>query len=96
MRLICLVVLVGVGCGSKSLSPKAAALRESDGTELTDCTFLGKFEGTAGDGDAHAETHAKNAAREKAAAAGATHIKWIVPCCTSVEAEAYKCDVPSD
>ena len=49
---------------------------------------------TASEGDKHAEAHAKNDAKEKAAAIGATHIKWIVPCCTSVEAEAYRCDVP--
>ena len=27
-------------------------------------------------------------------AAGATHVRWIVPCCSYVERDAYKCDMP--
>lgn len=63
--------------------------------ELADCTVLEKVSGTSNDGDnARAETAAKNAARERAAALGATHVKWIVPCCTYVEGYAYRCDAP--
>jgi hypothetical protein len=91
-----LIALALVGCGgSSSLSSKAAALHEGD-ADFKDCTFLGKVEGTASDSDKSAELHAKNMARENAAKLGATHIKWIIPCCTSVEAEAYRCDLPSD
>jgi hypothetical protein len=57
---------------------------------------LQKVQGTASDGDSNAAAHAKDAAREQAASVGATHIKWIIPCCTSVEAAAYRCDVPEE
>jgi hypothetical protein len=96
MKRICLVVsilsLVGA-CGSKQ-GPGAASIREASDSDLTDCSFIQKVQGTASDDDPKAEVHAKAKAREAAAAAGATHIKWIIPCCTSVEAEAYRCDVP--
>lgn len=90
-----LIAFALVGCGGSSLSSKAAALHEGD-ADFKDCTFLGKVEGTASDSDKSAEAHAKNMARENAVKLGATHIKWIIPCCTSVEAEAYRCDLPSD
>jgi hypothetical protein len=93
-RPMLLAALFTIACGSKSLSPAAARLREGTDTELTDCSFLQKVSGTASDGDSNAATTAKNAAKESAAALGATHIRWIVPCCTYVEAEAYRCDVP--
>ena len=95
-RWMLMVVSCLVACGGSSLSTRAAALHEGTDADLQDCSFLGKVEGTASDGDSKAEVHAKNAAREKAATLGATHIKWIIPCCTSVEAEAYRCDVPGD
>lgn len=94
MKLVLLVTLVA--CGGSGLSSKAAKLKEGTDADLTDCTFLQKVQGTASENDSHAEAHAKNAARESAAAIGATHIKWIIPCCTSVEAEAYRCDIPED
>ena len=94
LRLVSMVLLVA--CGSSSLSSKAARIQEASDTDLTDCSFLQKVEGTASEDDPKAEMHAKSAARERAAAIGATHIKWIIPCCTSVEAEAYRCDVPAD
>ncbi|HSD88941.1 MAG TPA: hypothetical protein VLB44_15545 [Kofleriaceae bacterium] len=92
--LISIVALCATACGSKTVSPSAARIREASESDLTDCTFLQKVQGTASDGDPAAATHAKNAAKEQAAAIGATHIKWIIPCCTSVEAEAYRCDAP--
>ena len=92
--LISIVALGAIACGSKTLSPAAASIREGNESDLTDCTYLQKVQGTASDSDSNAATHAKNAAREQAAALGATHIRWIVPCCTSVEADAYRCDVP--
>jgi hypothetical protein len=94
-RWLIAVALVGCG-GSSSLSSKAAALHEGNDADLQDCTFLGKVEGTAGDNDKSAELHSKNMAREAAVKLGATHLKWIIPCCHSVEAEAYKCDLPGD
>ena len=89
-----LLVSCIVACGSKGLSPAAAHLREGSDAELTDCAFLQKVNGSASDTDPSAQTHAKNQAREEAAKLGATHLKWIVPCCTYVEAEAYRCDLP--
>lgn len=97
MRSLTRIAIVGLcafACGSSSLSPAAARLREGSESELTDCAFLQKVQSTASEGDSNAEAKAKNDAREKAAALGATHIRWIVPCCTYVEAEAYRCDVP--
>jgi len=91
---IAIVALCVIACGSKTLSPAASRIREGNEADLSDCTFLQKVEGTANDGDRDAETHAKNNAREQAAAIGATHIRWIIPCCTSVEGEAYRCDAP--
>lgn len=58
---------------------------------MSDCAALGKVEGAGGNMES-----AQANAKEHAAALGATHIKWIVPCCTTVEAQAYRCDVPTD
>jgi hypothetical protein len=91
---IWIVGLFVLGCGSQSLSPGAARLREGNESDLTDCAFLQKVQGKADEGDSDAASTAKNAARERAAALGATHLRWIVPCCTYVEAEAYRCDLP--
>lgn len=87
------LVMLCVACGSKSLSPAAARLVDGDDINLTDCQIVQRVKGTASDGP-DAATHAKNVAREKAAALGATHIRWIVPCCTAVEGDAYRCDRP--
>lgn len=91
---IWIVGLLAIACGSSSLSPAAARIREGTESDLADCSFLQKVKGTASDSDSNAATTAKNAAREQAATLGATHVRWIVPCCTSVEAEAYRCDLP--
>ena len=88
------ILLFAIGCGSGKLSPKAARLIEGNDVNVTDCALVQRVTGTASTSDSEAETHAKNAAREKAAALGATHLRWIVPCCTSVEADAYRCDLP--
>jgi hypothetical protein len=91
------VLLVGLcvaACGSNGLSSAAAGLHEGEDADLTDCTPLGKVAGAASEDDKNAATHAKNDAREKAAALGATHLRWIIPCCTTVEAQAYRCDLP--
>jgi hypothetical protein len=84
-----LVSLLVNACGGSGLSSGAAKLKEGDDSSLGDCAFLQKVSGAGGD-----ETSSKNAAREKAATLGATHLKWIIPCCTTVEAEAYRCETP--
>lgn len=92
-----LVALFATACGSKSgLSPAAANLKEGTDLELTDCAQLERVNGSAKASDENAEEHAKNEAREKAAELKATHIRWIVPCCTYVEAATYRCDTPVD
>ena len=92
-RLATIVAWCAIACGGKT--PGAAHIREGSDLELTDCTLLQKVSGTSSDSDNDAAaTHAKNQAMEKAAALGATHIKWIVPCCTYVEGNAYRCDNP--
>jgi len=92
--LLVITIVCATACGGNKLSAKADRIREGSDLELTDCAFLQKVNGSASDTDSQAATHAKKAARERAAALGATHIKWIVPCCTYVEAEAYRCDAP--
>ena len=90
-----LVALFIIACGSKSgLSPAAANLKEGSDLEITGCAQLEGVNGSAKASDENAEEHAKNEAREKAAALKATHIRWIVPCCTYVEAATYRCDTP--
>jgi hypothetical protein len=80
-----------VACGGSKLSPKAAKIREASDMEIADCTFVKRVRGEGSD-----QTDAKHAALEKAAAAGATHVTWFIPCCTTVEADAYRCDAPPD
>jgi len=91
---ILIVALCAVACGSKTPGPAAVRIHDGDETELTDCTFLQKVQGTASDSDSRAEIDARHKARAQAAAIGATDIRWIVPCCTYVEADAYRCDAP--
>lgn len=85
------LLLFVVACGSKTPNPGAARILEADDATLSDCTFLRKVEGAGG-----GQEQAQAAAKEQAAGLGATHIKWIVPCCTTVEAQAFRCDVPSE
>jgi hypothetical protein len=93
--LIWIAGLCAIACGSRTtLSPAAARIIEGNDSALTDCTFLQKVKSTASESGSAAETRAKNDAREQAAAIGATHMRWIVPCCTYVEADAYRCDAP--
>jgi hypothetical protein len=92
---IWIVALCAVACGSRTPGPSAVRIHDGDESELSDCTFLQKVEGTASASDESAEIHAKRSARAQAAAIGATDIRWIVPCCTYVEADAYRCDVPA-
>ena len=88
------IIALCVACGSKTRG--ASRVAEATDADLADCAFVQKVQGTADNSDSNAEGTAKRKAKEQAASVGATHIKWIVPCCTYVEAEAYRCDVPDD
>ena len=77
-------------CGSGTATSHVV---DGEASMLTDCQPLERVTGTS-DGGPDAETRAKNDARKKAAKLGATHIRWIVPCCTTVEGDAYRCDLP--
>ena len=51
-----IVGLCVLACGGKSLSPAAARIKEGSDSDLTDCSFLQKVQGTASDGDSNAQT----------------------------------------
>jgi len=89
------LVWIGVfaACGSRTV---ASHVVDAEASVLADCQLLERVTGTSneGEGGPTAEMHAKDDARKKAAKLGATHIHWIVPCCTSVEGDAYRCDLP--
>jgi len=81
-----------IACGGSARH--TAGIVDSGDADLTDCTYLRKVNGSASDFDPDAASVSKRKAKAEAAAIGATHVKWIVPCCTYVEAEAYRCDTP--
>jgi len=87
-----LVIIASFACGGTTRGP--STIVDSADEDLTDCSFLQKVQGTASDSDSNAAGVARRKAKAEAAAIGATHIKWIVPCCTYVEADAYQCDTP--
>ena len=67
--------MCAIACGSKTLSPAASRILDGNDLELTDCTPLQRGQGTSSESDNDAAaTHAKNEAREKAAAIGATQL----------------------
>lgn len=82
IRLLAVVMVAGmVGCAtsSPSVSSGAKKVQDSDLSKLGNCAFLGEVVGSAeiGSGDvATSLENAKNAAREKAALIGASHIFW--------------------
>lgn len=88
-RLIWLLCVVG--CGSKTAASRVV---DAEDANLTDCQFVQKVHGSASGTDDDVATRAKNDARRQAAAAGATHIRWLVPCCSTVEGDAFRCDLP--
>lgn len=90
--IITIIASCVIACGGTTRGP--ATVIDSADTDLTDCSFLQKVKGTASDSDGDAAEVARRKAKAEAAAIGATHVQWIVPCCTYVEANAYQCDVP--
>ena len=89
--LITIITSYAIACGGNTRDPASVI----DGTEdLTDCSLLRRVNGEASDSDSNAAAVARRKAKAEAASIGATHIKWIVPCCTYVEANAYRCDAP--
>lgn len=90
--LITIIASYAIACGGSTRGP--ANVIDGAEADLTDCSFLQKVKGSAGDSDRNAAAVARRKAKAEAASIGATHIKWIVPCCTYVEADAYQCDTP--
>jgi hypothetical protein len=86
-----IIASYAIACGG---THRSARIVDSTDADLSDCSFLQKVNGTASDSDSNAVGVARRKAKAEAASIGATHIKWIVPCCTYVEADAYQCDTP--
>jgi hypothetical protein len=85
-----IIASYAIACGGSTRRP--GNIIDSPEADLSDCSFLQKVQGTASDSEGSGV--AKRKAKAEAASIGATHIKWIVPCCTYVEADAYRCDTP--
>lgn len=92
IRMRFLALVLAIGCGSKTTASRVVDADES--ANLADCKILERVSGTASGEGTEAANRAKDVARRKAATLGATHVRWIVPCCTSVEGDAYRCDLP--
>ena len=90
--LITIIASYAFACGGSTRG--TANVIDGAEADLTDCSFLQKVKGSASDSDSNAAGVARRKAKAEAATIGATHIKWIVPCCTYVEADAYQCDTP--
>lgn len=90
--LITIIASYVIACGGTTRGP--ASVIDNADADLTDCSFLQKVKGSASDSDSDAAGVAQRNAKAEAASIGATHIQWIVPCCTYVEANAYQCDTP--
>jgi hypothetical protein len=92
MTRLVLIAACAIACGGKTSGSRVVDTEEL--ANLADCKILERVTGTSsGEGQA-AANRAKDEARRRAASLGATHVRWIVPCCTSVEGDAYRCDVP--
>ena len=89
---ITIIAAYAIACGGNTRG--TAKIIDGSEADLTDCSFLQKVKGTASDTDSDAAAVSRRKAKAEAASIGATHIKWIVPCCTYVEADAYQCDTP--
>ena len=76
--IILLTGLIAYGCAT-TLSSSATRILDADAKMVDGCTYVGEVHGSSGWGNLAASTgieNAKNEAREKAAALGATHILW--------------------
>lgn len=101
-----LAALVLAGCGSSPATPSATARSVRDGDLATinrDCKLLGTVNGRSLFGGASDDSrieNARNDAREKAAAMGATHVLFIASDTSGMlntghaSARAYRCDKP--
>ena len=83
-----------------SPSIRAQAVSEADSYTIRNCRYLGEVEGSSSHAGIASSyigiPNAKNEAKDKAAALGATHIMWgtIEPnYWVSVKGKAYKCHI---
>ena len=98
MQALLPVVLLLAGCVS-NITPKAAAIVETDEKGVANCEFAGLVSGSSLLGGAvqeRARENAKTHALNEAAGKGATHIVWTDVSSTktqgaSAQGRAYKC-----
>lgn len=93
MRALAFALLLA--CAPPAAVPRTTALKEVEETAVAGCTKVGRFEGSSAlPGDAGAE-QAREQARAKAAAAGATHVvagrEWQSPDAAGAAVLAYSC-----
>ena len=103
MRCAALLVALGASaaCASKP-GPHISEIRTLDEARwMTDCNYLGVFEGSAGRTKFSNATLLRNTARrdamERALAKGATHVRWLEESAdwasVHVAAQAFDCSV---
>ena len=95
--ILCITVHISlIGCATTP-SQSGAKILDADANTAPNCLFLGDVDGSSGWGNRAASIgieNAKNEAREKAAAMGATHIFWnsmVRGFKSYVSGNAYKC-----
>ena len=95
--IIILMIVILTGCAT-NLSPKASRIQVSTLDLVKNCKYLGEFSGWSGHGGSMMSNvgvqNARNEAREKASAVGATHIVWIFSSggySSTAKGAAYKC-----
>jgi hypothetical protein len=70
------------------LTQQGAAIQLADENVVRQCQFVGDVTGGSGDTE-----HARNDARNRAAAMGATHVVFVSESATQAMAHAYDCTV---
>jgi hypothetical protein len=89
-----LLMLLLAACATAAPMPPAVALKEVEAAPAG-CKLVGRFEGSSSQPAEAGMAQAREQARAKAAAAGATHVvaanEWQSPDATSALVKAYDC-----
>ena len=87
-------LLMIAACASTPVAPRST-VREADETEMANCKPVGKFEGMSAQPGETGMEQARDEARRKATAAGASHIvvekEWQSPDAASSTVKGYDC-----